>query len=107
MRNGSTPVKLIIMKKNRRLFNMLLIAFLLILIPWGAMLFTTEVNWKAGDFIAAAVLLGGTALVCEWILRRVQKPALRIILCTALVTGLLLTWLELAVSIFGTPLAGH
>ena len=78
----------------------------LLLIPLIAMQFTTEVNWDAFDFIVAAVLLLGTGLVCEIVLRNVRATKNRILLCGVILIILFLVWAELAVGIFGTPFAG-
>ena len=42
---------------------------LLLLLPAIALLFTDEVQWTAGDFLFAAVLLGGTGLLVELVVR--------------------------------------
>jgi hypothetical protein len=70
------------------------------------MLFTDEVKWSLADFIVAAVLLFGTGLLCELILRKVRSKKQRIILCFIILAILLLTWAELAVGIFGTRFSG-
>ncbi len=93
--------------QNKRLIIIVLVVALLLLIPFIAMQFTNEVNWSWFDFIAAAVLLLGTGLLCELVLRKVKKNAYRIIICVALLFILLLIWAELAVGIFGSPVAGH
>lgn len=92
--------------KNKRLIYIVLTVALLLLIPFIAMQFTAEVMWTLSDFIAAAVLLLGTGLLCELVLRKVTKPSHRIIFCAVILAGLVLVWLELAVGIFGTPFAG-
>ncbi len=93
--------------KNIRLTGILSIAFLILLVPAVAMQFTNEVNWSASDFIVAAVLLFGTALIIELVLRTVKRHELRIILAILILAALVLVWAELAVGIFGTPLAGN
>jgi len=93
--------------QNKRLTGILLTVALLLLIPFTAMQFTGEVKWTLFDFIVAAVLLAGTGLLCELVLRKVKKMGHRIALCAMLLTALLLVWLELAVGIFGTPFAGQ
>ena len=95
-----------IVQNKRLIIIMLLVAFLL-LIPLIAMLFTDEVSWTLFDFIVAGVLLLGTGLMCELVMRKVNKIRLRITLCVALLTMLLLIWAELAVGILGTPLSGQ
>lgn len=93
--------------QNKRLTIIISVVALLLLIPFIAMQFTHEVNWSLFDFIAAAVLLLGTGLLCELVLRKVKKNTHRIILCLVLLLLLLIIWAELAVGIFGSPVAGH
>jgi hypothetical protein len=93
--------------QNKRLKIILLIAAAILLTPLIAMQFTSEVKWKPLDFVGAGVLLFGTGLLCELVLRKVKKTSHRLIICTILLLLLLLIWVELAVGIFGTPLSGH
>ncbi|SCY17981.1 hypothetical protein SAMN05192588_1534 [Nonlabens sp. Hel1_33_55] len=97
---------MIIKSQNRRLFTILTIALGILLIPAIAMLFTTEVNWSAFDFIVMGFLLVSTGLALEFILRKVQTSRNRILLGVALLVALFLVWAELAVGIFGSPFAG-
>jgi hypothetical protein len=83
-----------------------LIVAILLLIPLIAMQFTNEVNWNLLDFIVSGVLLLGTGLLCEFVLRKVKKIRLRIVICVALLIMLLLIWAELAVGIFGSLFSG-
>jgi len=92
--------------KNKRLYIILLSAATLLLIPLIAMQFSSEVNWSLTDFFIGAVLLFGTGLICEVVLRLVKKTSQRIVLCAGVLLALLLIWAELAVGIFGTPFAG-
>jgi len=78
----------------------------LLLIPYGAMRFTDEVNWTPIDFITAGVLLLGTGLACEFVLRIVKKARYRIVICAAILFMLFIIWAELAVGIIGTRFAG-
>ena len=91
--------------KNKRLIGIVIAVAFLLFIPFIAMQFTTEVNWKPGDFVAAAILLLGTGFMCELVMRKVKKEY-RIALCAAILVVLALVWIELAVGIFGTPFAG-
>jgi hypothetical protein len=95
------------LKKHNRLLIILFSAAILLLIPLIAMQFTNEVNWTLMDFVVAAVLLFGTGLMCELVLRNVSNVWYRIIICAALFILLLLIWAELAVGIFGTLLGGQ
>ncbi|ADB38351.1 hypothetical protein [Spirosoma linguale] len=92
--------------QNKRLIGIFLIVALLLSVPLIAMQFTNEVNWSLFDFIVAGVLLLGTGLVCEFVLRRVKRVDYRIAICGVILLMLALIWVELAVGIFGSPLAG-
>lgn len=95
------------MKQQKRLYSILLAAAALLLIPFIAMQFTHEINWSLFDFLVAGVLLSGAGLACELILRKVKQTRVRILLCSSALLLLLLIWAELAVGIFGSPIAGH
>ena len=92
--------------ENKRLIGIVLTVVVLLLIPIIAMQFTNEVNWTLFDFVVAGVLLLGTGFICELVIRKVKKTNHRILLCGVILAALLLIWIELAVGIFGTPLAG-
>lgn len=92
--------------QNRRLIGIVITVTILLTIPLIAMQFTNEVNWTLSDFIVAGVLLYGTGLLCEFVMRKVTKTEHRIAICALILVLLLLTWVELAVGIFGTPFAG-
>jgi hypothetical protein len=94
-------------KQNKRLIGILLTITLILLVPIIAMQFTNEVKWDLTDFAVAGVLLFGTGLMCELVLRKVSKVRYRIAICVVLLMALFLIWAELAVGIFGTPFAGH
>lgn len=94
------------MMQNKRLVGILLTVAFLLLLPFVAMQFSTEVNWSAGDFVVAGVLLLGTGLLCELVLRKVKTTRNRIILVGVVLLAFLLLWIELAVGIFGSPIAG-
>ena len=92
--------------QNKRLIGIVLTVVFILLIPFIAMQFTHEVNWTASDFFVAAVLLLGTGLACELVLRKVKKKEQRIALCAVILVILFLIWAELAVGIFGSPFSG-
>lgn len=92
--------------QNKRLIGILFAASFLLLIPLVVMLFTGEVKWGVFDFAAAGILLFGTGLACELVLRLVKNTGYRIAICAAVLAALVVVWLELAVGIIGTPLAG-
>jgi len=59
------------------------------------------------DFVVAGVLLFGTGLTIEFVLRKVKSKKNRILICGFILLVLLLLWIELAVGIFGSPIAGN
>ena len=91
----------------KKLLLLLSTIFLLVLIPLIAMQFTNEVNWSIMDFVVAGVLLFGTGLTIEFVLRKVKTRKNRIIICGIIILLLLLLWIELAIGIFGSPIAGN
>jgi hypothetical protein len=92
--------------KNKRLTGIVLTVAILLSIPLIAMQFTDEVDWSPFDFVVMGVLLLGTGLICEFVMRKVKKTSYRIALVGAVLITFLLIWAELAVGIFGTPFAG-
>lgn len=92
--------------KNTRLLLILSGAASLLLIPFIAMFFTDEVNWDAFDFIVAGLLLTGTGLACEILLRQFKTREQRILGIGITLVVLFLVWVEMAVGIFGSPFAG-
>ncbi len=91
---------------NTRLIVILATATALLLVPLMAMQFTTEVDWGPFDFLIMGILLYGTGLTCELVMRKVKNTTHRIILCFIILAILFLIWAELAVGVFGTPFAG-
>ncbi len=92
--------------KNHRLTGILIAIGVLLCIPLIAMQFTNEVSWDSFDFIVAGILLLGTGLTIEFVMRKVKSRNSRIITIVMVLALLFLIWAELAVGIFGTPFAG-
>lgn len=92
--------------QNKRLIAIVIAVAVLLFIPLIAMQFTNEVKWDAPDFIVAGVLLLGTGLLCELVLRKVKKTKYRLAIIAVVLIILFLVWAELAVGLFGTPFAG-
>ena len=92
--------------RHKRLFAIISTVVLLLLIPLVAMQFTNEVNWTIGDFVVAGILLLSTGLAIEFVLKKVKKKQNRFVLLFIILALLFVTWVELAVGIFGTPFAG-
>ncbi|MCT1523394.1 hypothetical protein [Sphingobacterium hotanense] len=82
------------------------IPVVLLCIPVVAMPFTNEVNWNAFDFLVAGILLFGTVFIIDLLWRNVKNKR-NFWIGTAIVLFLLIIlWAELAVGIFGSPIAG-
>jgi hypothetical protein len=92
--------------QNKRLTGIVLAVVFILLIPLVAMQFTNEVDWKLLDFVIMGILLLGTGLLSELVIRRVRKTEYRIAFIAVILLALFLIWAELAVGIFGTPFAG-
>lgn len=92
--------------KNNRLIGIVLAVPLLLLIPLIAMQFTADVDWNLFDFVIIGILLLGTGLMCEFVLRKAKSKEYRIGMIAIVLLVFFLIWAELAVGIFGTPFAG-
>ena len=92
---------------NKRLFLILSISVTLLLVPIIAMQFNDAVKWDSFDFVIAGVLLLGTGLIFELIMRKVKKRNSRIAICMILMILFFLIFVELAVGVFGTLLSGN
>ncbi|MDO6391713.1 hypothetical protein Q4E40_16375 [Pontibacter sp. BT731] len=92
--------------QNKRLFGIVLTVVGLLLIPLIAMQFTSEVDWDLGDFVIMGILLLGTGLMAELVIRKVKNTESRLVIIGLILLVLFLIWAELAVGIFGTPFAG-
>lgn len=61
--------------------------------------------WSFSDFVIMGTLIFGTGLAYELIVKKVGKKN-RYVVGAVLLVVFLLIWAELAVGLFGTPLAG-
>lgn len=91
----------------KRFLIILIFVLLILLIPLIAMQLTNEVNWTLADFLLAGILLLTGAFTLDYVFRKVKNVKYRIILFIVILSVFLLVWAELAVGIFGTPIAGH
>ena len=79
---------------------------LVLLLPLIAMQYTDEINWQLTDFIVAGVLLILTSIAIETSLRLFSNKNHKTIFIVIILFVLLLLWAEMAVGIFGSPIAG-
>ena len=73
-----------------------------LMVPFLAMRFTNEVSWTLFDFFVMGILLFGTGLTYVLISRISDSIAYRAAVGVAVVAGLLLIWVNLAVGIIGS-----
>ncbi|HQQ82665.1 MAG: hypothetical protein U0289_14090 [Cyclobacteriaceae bacterium] len=93
-------------KETKRTILLFAATLTVLLVPFIAMQFTSEVNWSPGDFLVAGVLLFGAALLADLALRKIRSKGKRMAVVAIIMMALILVWIELAVGIFGTPFAG-
>lgn len=95
------------MNTNRRRQFILLTILIILSLPWIGMQFSDEVNWSFFDFAVAGILLLSTGLGIDWIFSKIKTSRIRLLFIGITLLLLALVWAELAVGIFGTPLAGN
>jgi len=78
------------------------IAALLLILPFVAMRFTTEVQWTGSDFIFMAILLASVVLGFEFLIRRSTNLAYRLGAAVAVVSAFLTVWVNGAVGMIGS-----
>ncbi|MGB7842196.1 MAG: hypothetical protein WBL21_05355 [Salinimicrobium sp.] len=96
----------VMMKQNKILGLIFFVATGLLLLPLIAMQFTDEVNWSAFDFLVMGILLFGTGLTLEFVMKKVKSSKIKYLIYGIILLAFFLIWAELAVGIFGTPFAG-
>lgn len=92
---------------KKRLVIIFIAITTLLMIPLVAMQFTEEVNWSAGDFFIAVLLLGSTGLLMEMVMQKFHTKTFRILGVLAVLLLAFLVWVELAVGWVGSPIAGN
>src|SRR4030066_762752 len=89
------------LKQMNKMMNFLplvvLAAAFILLLPLLAMQITDEVVWDLADFAVAGALLVGTGLLYELAARQTGNIAYRSAVGVAVVTALILVWMNLAV----------
>lgn len=90
------------MTLTKSLFRVALATALLLLIPLVAMQFSQEMKWDLADFVVAGVLLFGTGLTYVVVSRMGNTTSYRLGAGVAVVAGLLLIWINLAVGFLGS-----
>jgi peptidoglycan/LPS O-acetylase OafA/YrhL len=85
----------------------LIIILVLLCIPLIEMMDgNSQVNWSIFDFIIAFIILIAVGFSMEWVFRKIQNKRYKIALGILILSLFILLWGELAVGIFGSPIAG-
>ena len=92
--------------RKRSMIRSILAAELVLLVPLLAMQFSDDWNWKPADFIIIGILLAGMGLAHELITNGAKNNSRQVAIGIVLTAVMLLIWIELAVGLFGSPLAG-
>ena len=78
----------------------------LLLIPLIGMTITDEINWSPFDFFTMGSLLILLGVGINLVSGRVKNLKYRVLYIGVIVIIFMLIWAELAVGLFGTPIAG-
>ncbi len=92
---------------KKRIAIILIIVATILLIPFIAMQFTSQVKWSLFDFVIMGFLLIFLGLTISLIQYKFIKPNQRVAIIIILIVVFVLLWAELAVGVFGTPIAGN
>jgi len=85
----------------------LLLTCILLSIPYIAMQWTREVNWKLIDFIVAGVLIFSFLTGISLLIKSIKDKKRLVFYIIALILIFVMIWVELAVGIFNSPIAGN
>lgn len=92
--------------KLSNIFRPIVGTMLILLVPLIAMLFVDEMKWNLFDFLVLGILVFSTGLIYELVATRVNSKY-KVAVGILLVTAMLLVFAELAVGLFGSPIAGN
>lgn len=84
-----------------------LVSLSLLLIPLTAMQFSDQVNWSLSDFVIMGILLLAVSYGISLVWSRTKEQQRRAIYIFLLLLAFVLIWAELAVGVFGSPVAGN
>jgi len=106
MVKGSECMNTDIIMQNKVFLWIAGITGLLLFIPLIAMQFTSEVDWKLGEFLVMGTLIFGMSSLFVSV-AKLTPSKYRVLLGFGFLAAFLLTWVHLAVGIVDTwPLAG-
>lgn len=92
--------------KLDNIIRSVLTAELVLLVPLVGMLFSDEVDWAVADFVVVGILLVGVGVAYQLIVNNMKNNSRQAAVGIVLAAAMVLIWIELAVGVFGSPLAG-
>lgn len=92
--------------KKQNIIRSILAAELVLLIPLIAMQFSDSWDWRLPDFIIIGLLLAGVGIGYQMIVTGAKNNSRLAALGIILAAVMILLWIEMAVGIFGSPIAG-
>lgn len=92
--------------RSRSIIIIMLVTACILMVPLVAMFLTDHVVWSVFDFVVFANILIAAGLVVDLGLKSVRHHAHRAVVGVAVAAVFFLVWAELAVGVFGTPVAG-
>ena len=93
------------MPKKNVILIVTIILFLLC-IPLIAMQFSDGVQWDIIDFIIAASILLVTGFIIEFVIRKISNSNYRLLIILVILLLMILTFIEIGVGIFDSPISG-
>lgn len=87
--------------KTKNILRILIVTALILLIP-----LLGNWPWTLSDFVIMGILIIGTGLTYELVVSKVGRKN-RVVVATVLLLAFIVIWAELAVGLFGSPLAGN
>ncbi len=88
--------------KTKILIRSAIVTLAILLIPFAAMRFSSEVNWSVSDFVIMGALVFTTTLAFNLAAASRGNMAYRAAACLAIAATFLLIWVNLAVGIIGS-----
>lgn len=78
---------------------------IVLLVPFTAGFFSEGVNWSLFDYVVGGVVIFSFSMAIAAVLKS-AKIRLKFLAVAAIVVAFVLLWAEMAVGIFGSPIAG-
>ena len=85
----------------------LTLTFVILLFPFVASVLSKEFNWSFFDYCISGILIFSSITIFSMITALKLTKRNRIILASIFILVILILWIELAVGIFDSPIAGN